>query len=108
MFFTDNFYTRHIHANELNKTIDNEARLCGTIKFTNVDASNRPGLVVAIAKLEDAPRGKWLLVRAYDKISNYETLRRQYVARQKKLPQNEMSVFILPTKLVAKNAEFVV
>ena len=66
VFFTDNFYTRHTHAKELQRIIDNEVRLIETVTFTNVDRTNRKHLSEAISILRDAPRGSWCLVRAYD------------------------------------------
>jgi hypothetical protein len=40
-FFLDNFYTRHTIAESLQKFTDNKAHLIGTVKFINVDATNR-------------------------------------------------------------------
>ena len=62
VFFTDNFYTRHVLATELKNKTDGEARLCGTVKFTKVDATNRTHLVKAIYSLKNSPHRSWKLV----------------------------------------------
>ena len=62
---------------------DNEARMIGTVKFTNVDATNRKFLSEAIQTMQDAERGSWCLVRAYDKVDNLEELRKKHLAREK-------------------------
>ena len=85
-FFTDNFYTRHIVAERLQKFTDNEAYLIGTLKFTNVDATNRYHLSRAMETLKDAPRGTWCLVQAYNKNPNYERLRNQHRQQRHSAP----------------------
>ena len=75
VFFTDNFYTRHNLAISLKAITDGECRLVGTVKFTNVDSTNRYYLFKAIEQLKNSPRGSWLLVRAYNKDPNYENWR---------------------------------
>jgi hypothetical protein len=57
VFFMDNFYTRHTLGLSLKKITDGEAHLCGTVWFTNVDATNRYYLKTAIKELKDKPRG---------------------------------------------------
>ena len=71
-------------ANELTTITDGEAQLCGTVKLTNVDATNRRNLAQGIAMMKDAPRGNWKLIRAYDKLPNLEVLRRRHAVEQKK------------------------
>jgi hypothetical protein len=39
VFFMDNIYTRHVLARALKTITQNEAKICGTVKFTNVDAT---------------------------------------------------------------------
>jgi hypothetical protein len=58
--FCDNFYMRDTLARELKRITDGEARLCGTMKFTNVDANNQQNLVHYILMMKDAPRGSLL------------------------------------------------
>ena len=41
VFFIDNFYTRHTLASVLKHVTDEKGRVIGTIKFTNVDGTNR-------------------------------------------------------------------
>jgi hypothetical protein len=85
-FFSDNFYTRHIVAERLQKFTDNEAYLIGTLKFTNVDATNRYHLSRAMETLKDAPCGTWCLVQAYNKNPNYERLRNQHRQQRRSAP----------------------
>ena len=108
VFFTDNFYTHHTLAKELQAITDNEAKLIGTLKFTNVDATNRRYLSEAIAMMKDAPRGSWCLVCAYDKIPDLEKLRRKHADAEKKTTATQRTQFVAPTELVAKNAGYIV
>jgi hypothetical protein len=61
VFFMDNFYTRHVLARALKNITQDEARIVGTIKFTNVDATNRPHLTKAIALMKNEPHDSWKL-----------------------------------------------
>jgi len=108
VFFTDNYYTRHTLAKELKAITDNEARLCGTVKFTNVDSINRAHLTEAISLMKDATRGSWKLVQAYDKIPDLDKLRRKHIAAEKKKPASQRTQFVPPTELVAENAGYIV
>ena len=78
VFFMDNYYTRHTFANALAKITDGTSRVCGTIKFTNVDSTNRVYVRKGIAQLKNAPRGCWLLVRAYNPHPNLTDLRNKH------------------------------
>ena len=40
LLFVDNFYTRHLLAQELKRITDGKVRVIGTVKFTNIDATN--------------------------------------------------------------------
>ena len=40
----DNFYTRHVLAEQLKRLTDNEFRVIGTVRFNNIDAINRPAV----------------------------------------------------------------
>jgi len=40
VFFCDNFYTRHNLASVLKQMTNGEARMIGTVKFTNIDWIN--------------------------------------------------------------------
>ena len=107
VFFTDNFYTRHILAKVL-KITDGEARICGTVKYTNVDATNRTYLLKGIEELKDAPRGSWKLIQAFDKVTGLDKLRRRHVNEQKKLPKEQRLPFEAPKDNVAENAGYVI
>jgi len=65
-FFCDNYYTRHVLAEKLKVFCDDGARMIGTVKFTNVDATNRYYLSQAIEKLKDSPRGTWCIGSSAD------------------------------------------
>jgi hypothetical protein len=73
-FFCDNFYTRHSLAAALGKFTDGEAKIVGTIKFTNLDATNHYRVSQGIEQLKGANRGEWVLVQAYNKHPEYERL----------------------------------
>jgi len=89
IFFCDNFYMRHTLASVLKKMTDGEARIIGTVRFTKVDATNQHYLKKAIKQLKDSVRGSWKLVRAFDKVENYDALCRAHASSQKKIPQNQ-------------------
>jgi len=72
--FLDNFYTRHTVAEVLKKFTDGESHLIGTIKFMNVDATNRYYLSKGMELLKNADRGSWCLVQEFHKHSDYEKL----------------------------------
>jgi hypothetical protein len=59
-FFCDNYYTRHRLAMLLHEFTDGEAYMIGTVKFTNVDATNRYYLAQAIERMKDKTPWKLL------------------------------------------------
>ncbi len=95
-FFCDNFYTRHTIGKALNAFTDGESRVIGTVKFTNVDATNRHYLSKAIELMKDASRGTWMLVRAFNKNPEYERLRNKHSSQQRRLSSNNILYPRLP------------
>ena len=61
LFVTNNYYTRHILAKNLKKKTDGEARMTGTMKWTNMRAHDRDTLAKATAVLDKKLRGAWVL-----------------------------------------------
>ena len=57
MFFCDNYYIPYNLAMTLKQFPNSEAKLIGTVKFTNVDSTNHYYLSQAVAKLKDAEHG---------------------------------------------------
>ena len=108
LFFCDNFYTRHVLAKCLKRMTDGEARVIGTVKFTNVDATNRFFLTQAIQQLKDADRGSWKLVCAYDKADNLDELRRKHTNVMRKKPAKQRTPFVPPRNKVADKAAYIV
>ncbi len=104
----DNFYTRHNLAAVLQKFTDGESRVIGTIKFTNVDGTNRYHLSKAMELMKDAPRGSWRLVQAYHKHPNYEKLQRDHSTQQRHLQPAERQPFVPPFDKVADCCGFIV
>jgi hypothetical protein len=104
----DYFYTRHTLGLSLKKITDGEAHLCGTVWFTNVNATNRYYLKTAIKELKDKPRGSWFLVRAYNKTPNYNQLQQAHAAQQCRLPKQQRTPFIPPIEVVAENSGYIV
>ena len=103
----DNYYTRHTFANALAKITDGTSRVCGTIKFTNVDSTNRVYVRKGIAQLKNAPRGCWLLVRAYNPHPNLTDLRNKHNSEQKKQSPSDRVPFSPPTNLISDNAGYI-
>lgn len=87
-------------AKKLKQITDGEIRMTGTIKINNVDAINRVRLKEAIIEMKDAERGSWMLVRAYDKPSDYDKKRRKRA--QQGLPYEH------PEECVAEQAGYIV
>ena len=73
---------------------DGEARIIGTVKYTNVDATNRFYLTQAIQQLKDADRCSWK--RAYDKNTKIEQCRRKHTNAMKKLKVKNRTPFVPP------------
>jgi hypothetical protein len=108
VIFCNNFYTRHTLAASLRRITNGETRLIGTCRFNNVDATNRFYLKQAIEALKLKPRGSWMLVRAYDKVDNYDVLKWQHTNQQNRIPKHQRAPFISPMTKVSKNAGYVV
>jgi len=108
-FFCDNYYTRHAIANALTKFTDGEARVIGTVKFTNVDGTNRYYLSKAIELMKDQSRGSWALVQAYNKHPNYDQLRSQHASQQRRVRSaSDRAAFVPPLDSNADRAGFIV
>lgn len=101
-FFCDNFYTRHTVADRLHAFSDKEAYLIGTVKFTNVDGTNRYYLSQAMEQMKTAARGCWCLVQAFSKDPNYERLRNQHRQQRRSGP------FVPPLDNPADKAGYIV
>ena len=108
ILFTDNFYTRHSLADELKSITDGEVRIIGTVKFTNVDGTNRPHLRKAIEDMKDAERGTWQLLRVYNKHQDLLKLRKEHLSKMNKLPKNARTKFLPPKGETAENAGYLV
>lgn len=59
-------------------------RICGKVKFTNVDSTNQTDLSKEISMMKDVMRGSWNLLCAFNKVTGFEKIRRQHNAREKK------------------------
>ncbi len=73
-----------------------------------MDATNRFYLKQAIESLKNKPRGSWVLVRAYDKVDNYDLLKSQHTNLQSHLPKNQRTPFVPPMTNISEKAGFVV
>ena len=87
--FMDNFYTRHTLAQGLKQMTDGEAKIIGTVKFTNLDSTNRRYVAEGVTKLKDIARGLWSVIRTHDKHPDLDKLRRLHDAQQKKKKQKK-------------------
>ena len=61
-----------------------------------------------MTQLKDAPRGTWVLCRAYDAMDDLERLRRRHAAEQRKKPVARRTPFEAPTELIAEKAGYIV
>jgi hypothetical protein len=108
IFFCDNFYTRHTLAAILNKFTDEESRLIGTVKFTNVDSTNRYHLSKGVEMLKDARRGAWVLVQAFNKHPQFRKLQRDHATQQRQSQPALRQPFVPPFDHVAENSGFII
>jgi hypothetical protein len=90
------------------KISDREAHLCGTVRFSDVDATNWYYLKAAIEELKDKPRGYWFLVRAYNQVANYDQYQWVHVAQQHGLPKQQRTPFIPPMEIVVENSDYII
>jgi hypothetical protein len=99
----------HTIGKALNAFTDGESRVIGTVKFTNVDATNRHYLSKAIELMKDASRGTWMLVHAFNKNPEYDRLHNQHSSQQKRLSNNNTRVaFVPPLDSIAEKAGYIV
>jgi len=106
-FFCDNFYTRHNMVTLLHAFADKESYVIGTVKFTNVDATNRYYLSKGMQMLKDAARGTWCLVQACHKHPDYDKLRNQHTAQRRRSGSASPS-FIPPLDNKASKCGYIV
>jgi hypothetical protein len=97
IFFTDNFYTCHQLAHALKVMTNGEAKMIGTVRFSNVDCTNRFYLQQAIDLIDAKPCGSWCLVRAYDEHPELAAYQRQHQARNKDIEKSQRQKFVPPT-----------
>jgi hypothetical protein len=76
--------------------------MIGTVKFTNLDATDHFCVSQGIECLKNAYRGEWVLVQAYNKHHEYDWLRNLHTAQQHRL--NLRSPFIPPLDHLANNS----
>jgi len=101
-FFCDNYYTRHTLAAKLSQFTDGEAFIIGTVKFPNIDATNRYYVSQAVEKLKNASRGDWLLVQAFNKHPDYDHRRNEHRRQSNQTP------FVPPLELRSEKAGYIV
>jgi hypothetical protein len=101
-FFSDNYYTRHTLASKLSQFTDGESFLIGTVKFPNIDATNRYYVSQAVEKLKNASRGEWMLVQAFNKHPDYDRLHDAHRRQSNQAP------FIPPLELRSEKAGYIV
>ncbi len=106
VFFTDNFYTRHQLAHALKVRTDGEARMIGTVHFSNVDCMNHYYLQKTIDEYEKKPRGFWCLVRTYDEHLDLARLQHQHQARNRDKNKKDKEAFVPPTDFVSPNCGY--
>ena len=78
-----------------------EARMIGTVKFTNIDWINQWYVTCGIEALKDKPRGSWVLVQAFDNTKEVEKQKQDHKAAMNKLPVHERTSFLPPVYQVA-------
>jgi hypothetical protein len=107
IFFINNFYTRHQLAYALKVMMDGEARMIGTVRFSNVDCTNRFYLQQAIDLIDAKPRGSWCLVQAYDEHPELAACQRQHQARNKDIEKSQRQKFVPPTHHISPDSGYI-
>ena len=92
----DNYYIRHILGNKLKEVSDNECRVIVTVKFANVDGTNRIGIKEGIKALENKERGSWCIIPAFNCVKDIDKLKRQHTNAMKHVPKKEKTPFEYP------------
>ncbi len=88
---------------------DGESPLIGTVKFTNVDATNRYYLSKAMETMKDKARGSWCLVQVFEKHADYDRIRNQHALQQRRLSSDSgRQAFALPLDKAADKTGFIV
>jgi hypothetical protein len=82
---------------------DGDTQIFGTCSLNNVDATNCYNLKLAMEQLNNSLRGSWLLVRAYNKVGNYFTLKRAHHWS----PKSQMVPFIPPMTIIVEKEGYV-
>ena len=95
-YFMDNYYTRHILAEQLKKLTDGEAMTIGTVKFTNIDGTNRVGVTNGLNIIKKADRGEWCLVPAFNKHPDLDKLKREHQSKMRTLDKKDRYPFEYP------------
>ena len=67
--------------------------MTGTCKYTNMGAINRPVFLECVKKLEDKPKGTWLLGRSYSFSKEYDKTRKK---------SNDEAIRILKDQVIEK------
>ena len=106
--FMDNFYTRHVLAETLKTITDGEARVIGTVKYTNVDGINRLHLSQGVQRMKDKEHGQWCLVKACNQTNVLLAAKKKHEAAEKKKPAADRVAFELPEDSAATNAGYII
>ena len=107
VFFMDTYYTCHIMAVVLNKITNGDAYIIGTVRLNNIDATNKVLVLKGISMIKDMHRGAWVLVRAHDKVSNYDELKKQHLREQKMKKIANCLPFTVPVESPADRAGYI-
>jgi len=70
--FLDSYYTKHNLGRAILMTTEHRVRIVGTVKFNNIEPCNKVAIRAAVGMLEDAPKGSWCLVPAYDPVEVFQ------------------------------------
>lgn len=82
--FVDSYYTRHNTARAIMIATANSIRMIGTVKYNNIEPCNKVAVKAAIELLNEAPRGSWCLVPAYDPVEVFEKNPKKRMKRKNK------------------------
>ena len=66
LFVTDNYYGRHKLDCSLDVITDGKSKLISTIRFRNVNSTDKPLMKELIERIDQEPQGTWYLVQVTD------------------------------------------
>ena len=106
-YFMDNYYTRHNLAGVVKSLTDGESRIIGTVKYTNIDTTDRVCVSHAMNVMKEAERGEWVLVPTYNNSPTLED-KKEHQRILRALPKAQRQPFHYPLDNKAEKVGYII